>query len=125
LFVLSASKFLNTALGERANAFRELVAVETKYVQTLNFIVGAYMGPLSVRAGSRAEILSPEDVKSIFSNIKQLSEVHTLGLSRMQDVLRTYPHLHGLAQLFLEWVRLFRLPRIHLAALSHFADEMV
>lgn len=60
----------------RMKILQELVATEQSYCDSLTVLISTYLNPLRLKAESADAILSPQQVKKVFSNLDILQQLH-------------------------------------------------
>eukprot|EP01104_Vermistella_antarctica_P018714 TRINITY_DN7041_c0_g1_i1.p1 TRINITY_DN7041_c0_g1~~TRINITY_DN7041_c0_g1_i1.p1 ORF type:complete len:962 (+),score=188.84 TRINITY_DN7041_c0_g1_i1:171-2888(+) len=75
--------YVHTQLGQRLDAFRELVKVERKYNAQLTTLVKGFYFPLISRADARGTIIRRDECTAVFRHIRRLRAIHSSFLKKL------------------------------------------
>lgn len=91
--------------AKRSDVVKEIVATEKAYVNHLTTLLSVFLQPLEIKANQGRGILSESNLRSIFSNLKEIYEVHFLLLEDLNNRMINWGKNHRVADIFLKHVR--------------------
>uniref|UniRef100_A0A8C5PPF8 Phosphatidylinositol 3,4,5-trisphosphate-dependent Rac exchanger 1 protein n=1 Tax=Leptobrachium leishanense TaxID=445787 RepID=A0A8C5PPF8_9ANUR len=102
--VESSIKETDRQLRLRLCVLNEILNTERDYVGTLHFLQSAFLQRIKQHATDKAEKISEEHVKVLFSNIEDILMVHKEFLDALESILQPEPQTHHeLGSVFLKF----------------------
>eukprot|EP01105_Mastigella_eilhardi_P018961 TRINITY_DN4436_c0_g1_i2.p1 TRINITY_DN4436_c0_g1~~TRINITY_DN4436_c0_g1_i2.p1 ORF type:complete len:1333 (+),score=393.10 TRINITY_DN4436_c0_g1_i2:58-4056(+) len=93
---------------KRTYIAQEILSTEKSYVDGLNILIRNYVKPLSTACGTSNQIVSREDVKSLFSNIEIITNFNTVLLEGLTARLSTWSENTLLGDIFVHLAAFLR-----------------